>query len=101
MPWASAIALRRTGCGSPWRAANSTIATQAYSAFLEMCMGGCSIDPPSAVHPRLDAAAVLVLDHVQAALLLHPARPAAGPFVLAGRHRPRARPAADARVAAV
>src|SRR5437870_5144648 len=43
------------------------------------------------------AAALVVLDQVQAALLLGRARPAAVAFVLPGPHRLGARPAADAR----
>src|SRR5438132_85319 len=65
------------------------MATQAYSAFAETRMNG----------PReSDAAAVLDLDHVQAALLLQGAGPAAGAVVLAGGHWRRARPTADARI---
>src|SRR5262249_25011506 len=50
---------------------------------------------------KSDSAAALVLDHVQAALLLHRPCPAAGALVLAVADGPRAGPAADARVAPV
>src|SRR4051794_38220916 len=49
----------------------------------------------------LDPTPPLVLDHMEAALLLHRPRPAAGALVLTRRHGPRARPAADARVVLV
>src|SRR6516162_10839374 len=42
-----------------------------------------------------------MLDHVQAAFLFDGAGPAPGAVVLAVGHRPRARPAADARVTLV
>src|SRR5689334_17902209 len=58
----------------------------------------CPLTPDSFLNA---APLLLVRQDVQAALLLRTARPAAGPLVLAGHHRPRTRPAADARVVAV
>src|SRR6266542_2057767 len=71
------------------------MAKQAYSALAETFMGLLS-------RKRLsNAAAFLVFDDVQAALLLDGAGPAAGALVAAGAHRLRAGPAANARVALV
>src|SRR5689334_23277685 len=86
---------------------------QAYSAFAEK--GRFRINPQRSAVSRsgklkadrrsltaLDAASLLLVrQHVQPALLLGGPRPPAGPFVLAGHHRPCARPAADRRVVVI
>src|SRR3984893_190293 len=97
MPCASAMALTGTGWGAPWLTASSSMAIHAYSALAETRMSStcCYLLSWS------DAAAALVLDDVQAALLLDLARPAPGPLILAVGDRPGAGPAADARVALV
>src|SRR5260370_42596741 len=88
------MVLRCTGARSPQLQANSTMATQAYWAFadnrIERLLRGAS-----------DSAAFLMLDDVQAALLLEFAGPAPRAFVVAMGHGLGARPAADARVALV
>src|SRR5581483_8121977 len=108
MPCLSATSARRTGRGSANRAANSSIATQAYSALAEKSMFQVpssrfqvqnqavvfNLEPGTWNLELLNAAAVRVLDHVQAALLLELAGPAAGPLALAGCHRAGTRPAA-------
>src|SRR5437868_6351645 len=65
-----------------------------------------SSDPERFVEASLDrpsnsAALLLVRQDVQAALVFFRPRPPAGPLVLAGQNRPRAWPAADARIVAV
>src|SRR5262245_53044483 len=100
MPWASAMALIRTGCGSPKLAASSSMATQAYSVFEVIRM----VSPgklETCRHVRSNAAAVAYLDDVQAALLFRRAGPAASALVPPVAHRRGAGPAADARVALV
>src|SRR5215207_11538967 len=88
---------------------------QAYSAFAEkgrvrialsfvpcplslVCQRQGTRDKGQISNP---AALLLIRQDVQPALLLRGPRPPAGPLVLAGHHRPCARPAADARVVAV
>src|SRR5262249_34200064 len=87
MPWASAMALRRTGCGSPWLAASSSMARQAYSALAARRMRESS-----------NTAAPGGLDDVQPTFLLAGAGPAPRPLVLPFADRPRAGPAADTRI---
>src|SRR5262245_43452258 len=114
----------RTGSGEPWRAASSSMAAQAYSAFAEILIPSqgsgvrgqgsgkkgqrkqlrlSSPDPcPLTPDPySLDAASVPHLDDVQAAFLPGRAGPAAGPLVGPLADGRRARPAADARIALI
>src|SRR5438552_1117408 len=88
IPWASAIALTRTGWTSPRFAANSSIATHAYSALAETLMS-------------LDSAAAFVFDHVETAFLFRAAGPAPGTLVGLVSHCLGAGPTADARIALV
>src|SRR5262245_34649123 len=120
MPCLFAMSARRIGRGSAYRAASSSIATHAYSALAEnnivvsvqwtvdggqMARNGgawlSTVHCPLSTGHYSNALAVLVLDHVQAALLLDLPCPAAGAVVFARGHRSRARPAPDARVVAV
>src|SRR5260370_26804605 len=87
------------------------MATQAYSAFAEILMSPPPYDPEKGVRPPasrgltpfsdLNPSAALHLDHVQPALLLFRAGPAAGPFVVAVGDRLGAGPTTDTGVALV
>src|SRR5437016_1901778 len=115
------MAFSRTGCGSPCRAASSSMAMQAYSAFalksiVRMALASLAVvsgewpvvsekpfftDHWPLTTDHSDSRPVLVLEHVQAALLFDLAGPAAVALGVAGADRPRAGPTADARVVAV
>src|SRR5438132_13904801 len=98
MPCASAMALTRTGCGLPWLTANSSMATQAYSALADTRMvflDSCFLIPGS------DAASCLMLEDVQATLFLLAARPASCPVDFAFAYGSGTRPTADAWITLV
>src|SRR6266566_1259427 len=71
-------------------------------AFWSLVIGAFVIDSPFVIRiSSLDPTSFLVFDHVQPALLLDGAGPAARAVVLAVADRPGARPAADAWVTLV
>src|SRR4051794_41186167 len=106
MPCASEISRMRTG-GSPARCrARARTARQAYSAFAEIFMrsgipealtrsGSKSGRRGPDRGRRSGASKLTAVERMQPAFGLRLARPAAGPFVLAGADGPRAGPAAD------
>ena len=103
-----AIAWTRTGWAPCW-AASSSLARQAYTPLADTLMiSGCGLriadggrTVEKARNPGSNPPASLVLDHVQAALLLGRAGPPAGPLVLALADGAGARPAADAGITPV